>query len=378
MGATTQESKKAAEPAVNSDSDSTVIISDHLPPLPLCLIVLICSLGLLVFALRDFLTTGRNIGGSWDEAMLIFTKSTDWYNDSRGWRSTQGGFSAVMKISTDQNNMGGFFVRKVAGAAAVGVHLQKLIPLLLHPPGAQWVCGHFRPLLMVSLVGNVAIGLFYAVYWNVLSSNGATELPRVFLALLGLESITIAAYLLFSKSIRKGHAVAMPEGKTPNSWTSNIVSRTILISTTAVAVIALRDLFLPGFVLSFIPRDDIYLEWTNAFLHSPPPGSPEDFDQGLQAPLYIGDKFMSQFAALHLLILCLYKFTTAVWIRYGSDGSGTIKCKMIWKAQAFADGLLLFVLRIFQPAAVSASLDLRWHLMVVGYETFILFLYGFF
>ncbi len=277
-----------------------------------------------------------------------------------------------MKITTDQNNMGGFFVRKVAGAAAVGVHLQKLVPLLLHPMGAQWTLGHFRPLLAVALVGNMAIGLFYAMYWDVLSSNGATELPLVFLALLGMESTTIATYLLISKSTKKGHAVAMPEGKTPNSLTSNIVSRTILIASTAVGIIALRDLFLPGFILSLVPRDDIYLEWTNAFLHSPPLDSPEDFDQGVQAPLYIGDKFMSQFAALHLLILCLYKLTSAVLIRYGSDGSGTIKCNMIWKAQAFADGLLLFVLRIFQPAAVSASLDLRWHLMFVGYETFIL------
>lgn len=277
-----------------------------------------------------------------------------------------------MRVTTDENNMGGFFVRKVAGAAAVGVHLQKLVPLLVHPNGAQWTLGHFGPFLIVALIGNLCIGLFYAIYWDVLVANGANQLPRMFLCCLSVESVTIAAYLLLSKPMKKGHAVAMPQGKTPQSMTSNVVSRTILIISTAVGIIAMRDLFLPGFIIDVIPRDDIYLEWTNAFLHSPPPGSPEDYDQGLQAPLYIGDKFMSQFAALHLLILCLYKITTAVFIRYGSDGSGLIKCKMIWQTQAAADGMVLFVFRIFQPAAVSASLDLRWHLMLLGYETFIL------
>lgn len=407
MVAQTKETKAVTE---NGDSqkkvaetESAIIIADHLPPLPLCLIVLFCSLALLVFALRDLLTTGRNIVGSWDEAMLvsrfslllllilycvkyadrfltsystpwtqIFTKSTDWFNDSRGWRSTQGGFSAVMRVTTDQNNMGGFFVRKVAGAAAVGVHLQKLVPLLVHPTGAQWSLGHFRPFLAVALIGNICIGLFYTMYWDVLSANGAAELPLLFMALLGFESTAIAAYLLLFKAAPKRPFIALPSGKNPNSLTSNIVSRTILIVSTAVGIIALRDLFFPGHIVALIPRDDIYLEWTNAFLHSPPPDSPEDFDQGLQAPLYIGDKFMSQFAALHLLILCFYKIATAALIRYGSDGSGTVKCKMIWRTQALADGVLLFVFRIFQPAALSASLDLRWHLMLLGYETFIL------
>lgn len=278
----------------------------------------------------------------------------------------------MMKITTDQNNMGGFFVRKVAGAAAVGVHLQKLVPLLVHPTGAQWALGHFRPFLTVTLIGNVCIWLFYAMYWDVLAANGAKELPLFFMALLSIETAVIAAYLLLSRPTKKGHAVALPEGKNPKSMTSNVVSRTILIVSTIVGIVAMRDLFLPGFIIDLIPRDDIYLEWTNAFLHSPPPGSPEDYDQGLQAPLYIGDKFMSQFAALHLLILCFYKITTAVFIRYGSDGGGLVKCKMIWQTQACADGMILFVFRIFQPAAASASLDLRWHLMLLGYETFIL------
>lgn len=47
------------------------LAAEHLPPLALTFIVLLCSGALLVLNLRDLLTTGKNIGGSWDEAMLV-------------------------------------------------------------------------------------------------------------------------------------------------------------------------------------------------------------------------------------------------------------------------------------------------------------------
>ena len=53
------------------ETERQELILEHLPPLPLVLIVLFCSGALLVFALRDLLATGRNIGGTWDEAMLV-------------------------------------------------------------------------------------------------------------------------------------------------------------------------------------------------------------------------------------------------------------------------------------------------------------------
>ena len=131
-------------------------------------------------------------------------------------------------------------------------------------------------------------------------------------------------------------------------------------------------MFFPGFIIDIIPRDEIYLEWTNAFFHSPPEGSSEALDNGLAAPLYIADKFVSQFMALNLLILCMYKLVSCIMIRIGSDGSGEIKAKIIWKIQAIGNALLLFVLRIFTPAASTASLDLRWHLVLFAFETLIL------
>jgi hypothetical protein len=69
---------------------------------------------------------------------------------------------------------------------------------------------------------------------------------------------------------------------------------------------------------------------------------------------------------------------TAFGIKFGSDGSGEIKCRMIWKAQCLGDAFVLLLLRLFSAAALTASLDLRWHLMLVAYETFILGLYAWF
>lgn len=71
MKTATKNGDSLSKVAAREEKDSDVNIAEHLPPLPLCLIVLFCSLGLLVFALRDLLTTGRNIGGTWDEAMLV-------------------------------------------------------------------------------------------------------------------------------------------------------------------------------------------------------------------------------------------------------------------------------------------------------------------
>lgn len=273
--------------------------------------------------------------------------------------------------------MGGFFIRKLAGAAALTVQLQKLLPLLVHQSGAQWVMGHFRPLLGAALLTNLAMIAFLHSYLEDLTTAGADMLPRCAMWLLGFESLVLAGYLVAKwRSEKKTVAVAMPNGKTPQSFTSNIVTRTIVMVTGIMTLIAGRDFFFPGVIVDFIPRDDIYLEWTNALLHSPPDGSPEAQDQGLEAPFFIGDKFIAQYAALNILIMCLYKFMTAV-TRFGSDGSGEIKCRMIWKTQAIGDACILFLLRLFTPAANSASLDLRWHLMSLAYETFILGLYGF-
>jgi hypothetical protein len=232
--------------------------------------------------------------------------------------------------------------------------------------------GHFRPVLVTSAAANVAVAAFYGAYLTDLSAFGADGLPRCLIGLMALETLVVLYYLLKTRSVARGPAVAMEEGKTPSSVTSRIVARTVLIVSSVVAVVAGRDLFFPGTILGWIPRDDVYLEWTGALIHSPPDGSPESADHGLEAPLHVGDRFVSQYLALHVLVLCLYKFVSALLVRYGADGRGQVQCRMMWKSSAIGDFLLLCVFRIFTPAALSASLDLRWHLMLLGYEMFIL------
>lgn len=92
---------------------------------------------------------------------------------------------------------------------------------------------------------------------------------------------------------------------------------------------------------------------------------------GLDAPLFSGYKFISQLLAAHLLVLCLGKFISCTAVRLGNGRQrGAVQATN-------ANGFLLMVFRLFTPAATSASLDLRFALMALAYEAFILGLYGF-
>jgi len=275
--------------------------------------------------------------------------------------------------------MGGLFVRKVGGAASLAVQCQKLWPLLFHPIDARWRRGHFTPLFATAIVTNLFLVAFYGMYIvDDLHAAGADDLPKLFVAALLLESSVMLGYLLQLRKTRKrGPAVAMEPGKTPNSIVSRIVARTTFLVSGMVGLIAGRDLFFPGKILTFLPRDDIYLEWTGALIHSPPMDSPEAAEHGLEQAFFVGDKFLSQFLALNMLILCIYRFVAAFGIRYRSDGGGLVQARLIWKPQAVGSILIVYLFRLFADSANSASLDLRWHLMSLAYEAFILCLYGF-
>lgn len=270
--------------------------------------------------------------------------------------------------------MGGFFVRKVAGGAGCAVQLHKIIPLVfVQEPNAQWLLGHYQHILLPAILGNIAIILFFASYWDDLTSARAQAIPLLSVSALLIESVVMLTYYIMIRISRKPRlpAVAMPAGKTPTSFVSNITTRTTCIVTTFITVLAIRDLFFSGMIIDIIPRDDIYLEWTNALLHSPPKNTPESIDHGMESPLYIGDKFIAQLGALYLLILCMYKYISTLAIRYGNDGSGSIKARMIWKVSCIGDAALLLCYRLFAHAAKSASYDTHYHLVVISYEAII-------
>jgi hypothetical protein len=278
----------------------------------------------------------------------------------------------VQQVSTDRNNMGGLYVRKLWGAAGCAVHLHKLYPLLFLE--AHWEQRQYQPLLGTAVVGNVAVALFLFLYWEDLFAAKAHVIPAVMMALLLVEAVIIATYLLLQRRqpAPRLPAVRMPAGKTPRSPVSNIVTRTVCLVTTLIALVALRDLVVPGRILEFLPGDDLYLEWTNAFFHSPPPQTPEAAEHGMEAPLYIGDQYVSQCAALYILILCAYKYVAAMGIRFGADGSGPTTASVLYQCACLGDALLLFCVRLFTHAARTASVDLRYHLILLAYEAFIL------
>mmetsp|Transcript_6942 Transcript_6942/g.20109 ORF Transcript_6942/g.20109 Transcript_6942/m.20109 type:complete len:386 (+) Transcript_6942:334-1491(+) len=378
---TTPESRsktsRIATKTADKEGNNAVAAGDHLPPLFFVFSVMLCSGFLFVYAFRDVFATGRNIGGVPDEAYLTYTNSIAFFNNEKGWKSQQGGLSSISQVTTDANNMGGLFVRKVGGAACLAVQLQKLIPLLFHPPNAQWKRGHFRPVFATALLSNLILAAFYVYYISEeLAAVGAAKLPMIFVTVLLVESIIIAWYLLTSRYTR-GPAIAMQDGKTPTSVVSRIVARTNLLVSGMIVVIAGRDLLYPGTILEFIPRDDIYLEWTGTLLHSPPEGSPEAEAHGMERDFFVAEKYLSQFLALNMLMQCLYKFVASFLVRYRSDGGGYIQAKMMWRSQSVGNALVLYLFRLFSPAAGSASLDLRWHLMMLAYETLIFGLYGF-
>ncbi len=346
----------------------------HFVPTFLLFTILVCSGSLVVMSYRDMFGTGKVIFGEHDAAMLTFTGSTKWFDDSRGWKSTAGGFSSVQQVTTDENDMGGYFVKKMAGAAALSYHLQKFIPIVFQSSGYHWGYGHFNPLLFSSVLGNFAVAAFYVMQFDALKTADAEKMGLVIAIILVAEAIIILAFLLAAmfKSKPSFKAQNLPNGKGPNSIVSKILARTFCIVSGIIAVIASRDFFFPGREMPFPPYDDIYLEWTGAFIHSPPANSVEEQEHGLEAPLHIGDKFISRLMALYLLVLCFQKFVSGFLIRVGKDNSGEKKCKTFWRVQCISNVLLLFTVRVFAPAALSASLDFRWHTMSLGYETFML------
>ena len=64
-----------------------------------------------------------------------YTKSTKWFDDSKGWKSKQGGLSTILAVTTDANDMGGLFVRKLAGVAGMAYHITKILPIVFHSSG---------------------------------------------------------------------------------------------------------------------------------------------------------------------------------------------------------------------------------------------------
>lgn len=298
-----------------------------------------------------------------------------WFDNSKGWKSQQGGFSAVENASTDANNMGGFFMRKLVGCTGVGLQLHKLLPIVFsteaYGKGHRWI-------LVGGILSNSSLALFLASYMTDLQNAGAWQVPSVMMGVSIFEALVMMVYALSMKTKEKLVAVAFSNGKSPTSLVSNIVARTVAIISTGILMYGIRDFCFSGMPIPLLPYDDLYLEWTNAFFHSPPESSPEYEDQGIAAGFYIGDKYVCQMAGLQLALLSLYKLLSSWTIRRGSDNKGEAAVRMIWKPSTIANLMLLFLLRIFASAAESASWNVRWHLMAVAYETFIVGLYAFF
>jgi hypothetical protein len=53
------------------DDNTTKNVEDYLPPLPLVMTILGCSGFMFLYAFRDVFATGKVIGGTYDDALLV-------------------------------------------------------------------------------------------------------------------------------------------------------------------------------------------------------------------------------------------------------------------------------------------------------------------
>lgn len=75
--------EQAEKPKIESSAKKEVAVSqetlaEHLPPIGLVFTIVACSGFLFIFSFRDVFATGRVIGGSMDEAMLVSQHFSLW------------------------------------------------------------------------------------------------------------------------------------------------------------------------------------------------------------------------------------------------------------------------------------------------------------
>lgn len=97
-------------------SELAAAAEKHLPPLFLVLVVLVCSGTMLVFAVRDFFTTGRVIAGEYDESFLVsYIVFVCYVRVRRGcWLVTAAacGLWCVLACGADNNDKKGCLCRE--------------------------------------------------------------------------------------------------------------------------------------------------------------------------------------------------------------------------------------------------------------------------
>ena len=139
--------------------------------------------------------------------------------------------------------MGGLFLRKVCGVASLAYHTTKLWPIIFQfPPmhntvgktngrvvggyvGTSWSAGHYDPLLLLSIVGNACIAMFYLTRMDELKDAGAHGMGLMFVLASFIESFVFAMYLL-SRRMSKTKVTAAKSTKTRGSGKEEVVDNT--------------------------------------------------------------------------------------------------------------------------------------------------------
>jgi hypothetical protein len=260
------------------------------------------------------------------------------------------------------NNAGGFLARRVGAAAVMSVHIPKLVVATFWKPSDQeWSTARFRPVLIVAAVGNTAIVFFYC-YWAQRFAAEAQQDEGVRNFVLAIVGVLLAELLAMQYSM-VGTTPTTPANATSgrpilkDDWVvASFLSTLFCLMTVPRMAVAVRDLFLPGRTLHFIPYDDINLQLLSNL-------------EANNKQSVASDLFLSQLHAVHVLILCLYRFVTAVmWIRHGKDRYVKATIQMIWACLVVGDIMINYVLRIMTPAAAHGWIHLQGHRVWLALE----------
>jgi len=230
---------------------------------------------------------------------------------------------------------GQLFTRRLGGAGLFGLAVMKLSTFCFSDPSPSKVFHSFHS---VTISCSVLSNLSHAAFLSYALLHAPASAYYVLLSqitILLLEALLIGAPFLLNHVVTlrlKDLLIwSLPPLYCPNrkshpsqTFSSTTVAGLVMMCSFMISIPLLRDLFLPGQLLTWFPGDVNYMIFTRAYVHSP---------GGTLNPDYLGDQLSSQWTALMVLLGLVYKVSTIVLIPRGftlrgKDANRALACNI--------------------------------------------------
>jgi len=328
----------------------------------------------------------------------------------------------VWGTTGEDGGVGRAFIKRLGGMAGMSLVINKLMVFMfsdVNEDGMKFF-GLHSPTILFTLFSNLCL-LIFEVYVLTICPPTMHSSTKIKIFALAFETTLIGSsyYLNYLRHVKLGDMLfrrplpqsapsTVTDKKTDepisteiadpsNNVPSRIIVRTTWVCSTVFAIPFFRDLLFPGQVLKWFPGDVQYLIFVKAYVHSPPSSVYNN-----NHLMFIGDKVTSQHTGLLICLLCLFKMTTALLIKqnetlgeywkkgwdsgsgmYKLDASkiriGTVKQIQCLKLQFFGNFLVwMTMFRYYHAAMELEGFKTNHHLIVIFWETFVLFMYAWF